>query len=161
MVRCSFLDTLAIASMYIFSFIFSSNVSHSQGNQRNSIIKQWKKIELLLFFLLSKNNKKPDGLCMGSSSNLNTKRSEVPQSNISTYPCSDVPSFSKVFEICYNQTVLFTTVDLQDSSQGYILSYFLKLCKALSFSVMVVKFSLACIFHHAWEKISNLWCSLS
>ena len=100
MVRCSFLDTLAIASMYIFSYIFSSNVSHSQGNQRNSIIKQWKKIELLLFFLLSKNNKKPDGLCMGSSSNLNTKRSEVPQSNISTYPCSDVPSFSKVFEIC-------------------------------------------------------------
>ena len=37
---------------------FSSSLSHSSSNQRNSLIKEWKKIELLELFLLLKTVKK-------------------------------------------------------------------------------------------------------
>ena len=50
---------------------------------------------------------------------------------------------------------------LQDQPQGYILSCFFKLVRVLSLSRMLVEFFLACIFHHAWEKFFNSWCSHS
>ena len=48
--------------------------------------------------------------------------------------------------------MLFTTLVLQDWSQGYILSYFLKLLRVLSLSRMLDEFSLTCKFHHVWEN---------
>ena len=87
---CFSLDTLTIALVCIFC----SNLSHSQVNQRNSIIKEWKKIEFLQFFFLPKHNKKADGLSKEFSSNPKTKCTDVPKSFISTHPFSE--SFSKI-----------------------------------------------------------------
>ena len=51
--------------------------------------------ELLEFFLLQKNNKKADKLCMEFSPNPNTKYTELPQSFISTNFFYEFRSFSK------------------------------------------------------------------
>ena len=47
---------------------------------------------------------------------------------------------------------LFTSIFFQDYPQGYIFSYFFKLLKVLSFSRMLVEFSVTCIFNHVWES---------
>ena len=54
---------------------------------------------------------------------------------------------------------MFTTLVLQDYSQGYILSYFYKLLRVLSLSRMLV--AMTCIFHNVRENFFNLWCSHS
>ena len=91
--------------------------------------------------------------------NLNTKcKEEKPQSSISTNPFSDVPSFSK-----YISTTMFRTRKLVNGVVYHlsppilasgIHPYFFKLLKVLSLSRILVQFSLTCIFHHVWEKIS-------
>ena len=57
--------------------------------------------------------------------------------------------------------MLFTILVLQDYPEGYFLSYFLRLLRALSLSRMLAEFSVTCIFHNVFEKFFNLWCSHS
>ena len=60
-----------------------------------------------------------------------------------------------------NNKMAFPILALQNQPQRYILSYFFKLLRALSFYRILVEFSLTCIFHHVWEKVFDLWCSQS
>ena len=58
---------------------------------------------------------------------------------------------------------MITTLFLQDLPQRYILSYFYKLPRALSLCLQNGYWILSqtLIFHHVWEKLSNLWSSHS
>ena len=111
----------------------------------------------LEFLLSPKNNKKADRLCMEFPWNSNTKCTKVPQPCISMHPFSDVPFFSKISQphVTTNKminSVVYHLCSSQDYPQGYILSYFFKLLRALPLSRILVEFSLTCIFHHVWKK---------
>ena len=66
--------------------------------------------------------------------------------------------------LCHNQkngkpAVSITTLVLQDQPQGYILSYFYRLVRALSHSRIFVEFSLSAVYSSIVGELSNSCCS--
>ena len=119
----SLLDTSTITLICIIS----TNLSHNQTNQKNSIIKGRNKIDPLKAILfIAKKYLKSRQVLHDIFLKLQYKCAEMSRSSISTHFFPVNPSFFRVSQP-------HPTLALQDQPQGYILSYFYKLLRALFF----------------------------